>query len=58
MFRTKTQKEHRRFYLLPGQGGRPLRRKHKLYFRSAVIVGLLVAGILTALLYWLNTHGD
>jgi hypothetical protein len=54
MFRSKADKEHRRFYLLPGQGGRPYRRKQKFIFRCAMIVALIVSAIVAALLYWLN----
>jgi hypothetical protein len=54
MFGFKRNKETERFYLLPGQGGRAYRRKQKFILTWAIVVGLLVAGILGALMYWLN----
>lgn len=54
MFGSKRNKETERFYLLPGQGGEAYRRKQKFILKWAIIVGLLVAGILGALMYWMN----
>jgi hypothetical protein len=51
----KNEKEHERFYLLPGMGGRPLRRKRKIIFWSSIIAGLVFAVILGAFLYWLDS---
>jgi hypothetical protein len=50
-------KERQRFYLLPGMGGSNLRRKRKVILRWSVVAGLLVAGVLACVLYWLNTTG-
>jgi len=47
-------KEKERFYLLPGQGGRAHREKQKLIIKWSVIAAIVVAGILAALMYWLN----
>ena len=43
-----------RFYLLPGQGGRAHRRKQLRILVGSLIAALVVAGILAALMYWLN----
>lgn len=50
----KEEKEHSRFYLLPGMGGRPLRRKRRIIFWSSIIAGLIVSMIFGALLYLLD----
>jgi hypothetical protein len=50
----RDDKEQRRFYLLPGQGGRASRRKRILFLVWSVIAALIVSAILTALIYWLN----
>ena len=47
-------KERDRFYLLPGMGGRALRRKRKLILQWSIAAGLLVSLVLAWLLYWLN----
>ena len=45
-------KEKDRFYLLPGMGGRALRRKRRVFLIWAVVAGLFVSGILAGILYW------
>ena len=47
-------KEQKRFYLLPGMGGRAYRRKQKFILKSALITGLVVSVVLTVVLYWIN----
>lgn len=47
-------KERQRFYLLPGQGGRAARRKHKLALLWAIIVGLIASAAVAATLYFMN----
>ena len=54
MFGSKRNKETERFYLLPGQGGTAYRRKQRLLLIWAIIVGLVVAALLGALMYFLN----
>ena len=54
MFGFKRNKETERFYLLPGQGGAAVRRKQKSLLRWSVLVGLIVAAVLGALMYYLN----
>jgi hypothetical protein len=44
-------KERQRFYLLPGMGGRALRRKHRRFLFGALAIGLVVSGILAFILY-------
>ena len=50
----RDDKEQRRFYLLPGQGGQASRRKKNIILIWSIITGLIVSAILTALIYWLN----
>jgi hypothetical protein len=47
-------KEHERFYLLPGMGGRAYRRKQKFILKWSIIAGLLVSGVVAGLLYFLS----
>jgi len=49
-------KERQRFYLLPGMGGRNLRRKRKLILRWSIAAGLLTSAVLAFVLYWLSTR--
>jgi len=51
-------KERDRFYLLPGMGGRALRRKRITMLIWAVIAGLIVSGTVAAALYWMNTSSS
>lgn len=43
--------EKDRYYLLPGMGGRMLRKKNRRFLIVATLVGLLVGGLLGYLLY-------
>jgi hypothetical protein len=47
-------KARKRSYLLPGMGGRARRRKQNLILTCSIIIGLGVAILLAALMYWLN----
>ena len=47
-------KERQRFYLLPGMGGRALRRKHQLILRWSIVAGLLVSALVASLLWLLH----
>jgi hypothetical protein len=49
LFKPKNRDEHR-YYLLPGMG-RSNRRQRQLYFRCAVVFGLVVAALIGALIY-------
>ncbi len=44
-------KEKDRFYLLPGMGGRALRRKRKLILSWSIAAGLLVSLLVALILY-------
>jgi len=44
-------KEKDRFYLLPGMGGRALRRKRKLILSWSIAAGLLVSLVVALILY-------
>ena len=48
------KKDRERFYLLPGMGGRALRKKNLVFLRWAIIAGILVSGVLACLLYLMN----
>jgi hypothetical protein len=54
MFGSKRNKEAERFYLLPGQGGAAYRRKQRFLLIWSIIVGLAVAALLGALMYFFN----
>jgi hypothetical protein len=49
-------KEKERFYLLPGMGGRNLRRKRKVILGWSLFAGLLTSFAVAAVLYWLSNH--
>jgi len=51
-------KERDRFYLLPGMGGRALRRKRIKALIWALIAGLIVSGTVAGALYWMNISGS
>jgi len=54
MFRPKANKERERFYLLPGQGGRAARRKHRYFLKWSVVAALVASAILGLVLYLAN----
>ena len=54
MSRTDHDNERKRFYLLPGMGGRAYRRKQRFILKSSLAVGVVVSLVLAALLYWFN----
>lgn len=47
----KDNKEQKRFYLFPGQGGRAYYRKQWIILKASLIVGLLVSAVLAFALY-------
>ena len=51
---SEREKEHQRFYLLPGMGGLAVKRKQKWMLQLAVGIGLLVSAFLAVLLYLAN----
>lgn len=54
MFGFKRNKETERFYLLPGQGGAAYRRKQRYILVWSIIVGLGLALLLGAFMYYLD----
>jgi len=55
LFKPKNPEEHR-YYLLPGMG-RSNRRQRQLYLRWSIAFGLIVAGIIGALIYFSQRPG-
>ena len=51
------KKERQRFYLLPGMGGRALRRKRSLILRWSIAAGLVASGMAGAVIYFLYKWG-
>jgi hypothetical protein len=49
--RPDDDREKKRFYLLPGQGGRAYHRKQMLILKVSLIVGLLVSALLALAFY-------
>lgn len=54
MFRHQRDREKDRYYLLPGMGGRALRRKKLMMLKAAIVVGLLVSLAIALVIYFLN----
>ncbi len=50
----KRDKEKDRFYLLPGMGGRSLRRKRKIFLMYALLAGVFVSVLVAVTLYLIN----
>jgi hypothetical protein len=50
----KRDPEKDRFYLLPGMGGRALRRKRKVILIWSIIAGLLTSGMVAAMLFFIS----
>jgi len=48
------KKEKERFYLLPGMGGRNLRRKRRMMLKWSIAAGLVASGLLAYVLYWMG----
>jgi hypothetical protein len=51
MFRSAKDKERHRFYLLPGMGGKALRRKRKTVLKWTIAIGLFFSAVVACLLY-------
>jgi hypothetical protein len=47
------RKPRERFYLLPGMGGRNLRRKRLRILRWSIIAGLFTSAVLACILIWI-----
>jgi hypothetical protein len=50
----KADRERKRFYLLPGMGGRAYRRKQDFILKSSLAVGFLVSALIAVVFYLLN----
>jgi hypothetical protein len=49
--RYKDPREQKRFYLLPGQGGRAYHRKQMIFLKTSLAVGLIVSGLFALIMY-------
>ena len=47
-------KERERYYLLPGQGGRASRRKHRRILLWSIIFGLVASAVCAGVLYLIS----
>jgi hypothetical protein len=47
-------KKRQRFYLLPGMGGKALRRKRRMFFWWSIAVGLFVSAIVGYVVYLIS----
>jgi hypothetical protein len=52
----KPDREKDRYYLLPGMGGRALRRKQKVILSWTAVAGLATASVVGAILYLMNRN--
>ena len=50
-------KEKERFYLLPGMGGKNLRRKRRKILQWSIIAGLFTSALLAFILYLISKSG-
>ncbi len=50
----RPRKERPRFYLLPGMGGRALKRKRKMMLHWSLAAGVFVSAIVAFMLYWMS----
>jgi hypothetical protein len=49
-------KEKERFYLLPGMGGRNLRRKRRVIMRWSIVAGIFASAVLAVVLYLISKN--
>ncbi|HPC61954.1 MAG TPA: hypothetical protein PKX23_14920 [Verrucomicrobiota bacterium] len=54
-FGRKKQRDRDRYYLLPGMGGRALRRKRRMILQWSIATGLIVSAAVACILYFLST---
>ena len=50
----KGDRDRHRFYLLPGMG-KGNKRKHVVFLRWSIVVGIIVSVVLGVILYYVNT---
>ena len=56
VFGSAKKKEDRRFYLLPGMGGRALKRKRRLILRWSIVAGLFASAVVAGILYLISSR--
>lgn len=54
MFGFAKDKERERYYLLPGQGGRSARRKHRRILLWSIVFGLFASAVFVGMMYLLT----
>jgi hypothetical protein len=54
MFFSKGNREHERYYLLPGQGGPAARRKQKYFLKWAIVACLIFCALMALVMYLFN----
>jgi hypothetical protein len=52
----RRNKERERYYLLPGQGGRALRRKQRRFLLWSMLAALCVSALLAGVLYLISLY--
>jgi hypothetical protein len=55
LFKPKNPEAHR-YYLLPGMG-KANRRKHAVFLRWAIVVGLIISAIIGTIIYFAQKPG-
>lgn len=50
----KRDRERDRYYLLPGQGGRALRRKQRTFLTWSLLIAFIIASIMAVIMYFMN----
>jgi hypothetical protein len=56
VFGSQKKKEERRFYLLPGMGGRALKRKRRLILQWSIVAGLFASAIVAGIIYLISSR--
>jgi hypothetical protein len=54
MFWQAKDKPKERYYLLPGMGGRAMRRKQRIMLQSGIAAGVIVSAIVGIVLYLIS----
>jgi hypothetical protein len=56
VFGSQKKKDERRFYLLPGMGGRALKRKRRLILQWSIVAGLFASAVVAGILYLISSR--
>ena len=56
MIWSKNTKEAPRYYVFAGMGGKPARRKHKVFLAWSLVAGAVVSSLLGLIFYFLNVY--